>query len=295
MNKDRKSLNITPAQGLRYMIICAICDSSVGMLIKLLPWNPFVIAGLRSALASFLLLVYYKKVGIKLAVTHRSILAGFMISAMFITFVTATRITTAANVVALQFSNPIFIVLLTFLIYRQKPSRRDLLTVAGVIIGVLMIFGGSMTYDGMFGNILALLSGLCLAGMFLYNNRVKNPAEHYSALIIGHFITFLVSIFFLFTSPPVFTIQTTLAILGLGVVQQAVSNILYAYAIRACRPLVCSLILTLQLVLNPLLVFFVIGETPTLIAALGCIIILLVSAITIVFNSKSEESYEKAD
>ena len=291
MSSDRKSYSIAPTQGLRYMVIVAICDSSVGMLIKLLPWNPFVIAGLRSAIASFLLLVYYKKIGTPLAVTRRSVLAGFMISAMFITFVSATRITTAANVVALQFSNPIFIVLLTYLIYRQKPSRRDFLTVLGVIIGVIMIFGGSMTYGGMFGNILALLSGLCLAGMFLYNNRVKNPAEHYSALIIGHFITFLAGIFFLFTSPPVFTLQTTLAILGLGVVQQAVSNILYAYAIRACKPLVCSLILTLQLVLNPLLVFFVVGETPTLIAALGCIIILLVSAVTIILNAKPQEEF----
>lgn len=289
MDNDRKTHHITPAKGLRYMIICAVCDSSVGMLIKLLPWNPFVIAGLRSALASFLLLVYYKKVGIELAVTRRSVLAGLMISAMFISFVSATRITTAANVVALQFSNPIFIILLTFLIYRQKPSRRDLLTVTGVIIGIIMIFGGSMTYGGMFGNFLALFSGLCLAGMFLYNNRVKNPAEHYSALIIGHFITFLISIFFLFTSPPVFTLITTLAILGLGVIQQTVANILYAYAIRACKPLVCSLILTLQLVLNPVLVFLIVGETPTLIAAFGCGIILLVSATTIILNARSQE------
>ena len=282
-----KAVAITRAQGMRFMLICALCDGSVGTLIKLLPWNPFVIAGFRGALASSLLFVYYRRSGIKLKVSLRSLLAGCMISAMFISFIVATKLTSAGNAVALQFCYPIFIVLLSFLIFKRKPALREILMTMGVIAGIALVFGGSLTAEGMPGNILALFSGLCLAGMLLFNNRVRDPAEHYAALVLGHLITFLASIYFFAAAFPTFTVQSTLAILALGIVQQAVTNILYAYAIRVCEPLTCALISMLQLAINPVLVYFAIGESLSAVGASGCAVILAVSVAAIVHEQKT--------
>ena len=278
--------NAASARGVRFMLLCALLDGSAGMFIKLLPWNPFVIAGLRGGLASLLLLAFYKRQRIKIAVTGKSLLAGCMISAMFISFVTATRLTASANVIALQFCNPVFIVMFSFILFRQKPARFDLLTVFGALAGIAIIFSGSVIPGSAAGNILGLFSGLCLAGMLLYNNRVKDPAEHYGALILGHAITFLAGIFFIFAYPPEISPVNIFAILGLGVLQQMIPNILYAYAIRVCRPLTCSLIMMLQLVINPVLVFLAVGEAPTLLETLGCGVILFVSVWALVGSAK---------
>jgi len=281
---------ITPAQGIRFMVVFAVLDGSAGMFIKMLPWNPFVIAGLRGALASLLLFGYYKSQGIKMVTTKRTLLAGCMISAMFISFIAATRLTASANAIALQYCNPIFLLFLSFFILKQKPKRRDILAVLGVLAGIAMIFSGSVTASGLSGNLLAILSGLCLAGMLLFNNLVKDPAEHYGALVSGHAITFLASIYFIIAYPPSFGIKNTLAILALGVLQQLIPIILYSYAIRVCQPLVCSLIMMLQLVINPLLVFLVTGETPTVLEALGCAAIFLVSAAVLAVNTKTPKN-----
>ena len=286
---------IKPIRGMQLLMICALLDASVGMLIKLLPWNPFVIAGCRSALAVLVLYGYYKRLGIKVRFSRNSILAGFMISAMFITFITATTLTSASNAVALQYTNPLFIVILSFFIYRQKPSRLDILSVAGVLLGIILIFGGAFGIGGMTGNILALISAVSLAGMFMFINHVKDPAESYGALISGHIITFFVSIWFIFTYPPVLNANTVLYILILGLLQQGVGNIFYAYAIRACKPLTCSIILMTQLVLNPILVYLFVGEKPAVLEILGCVVIFIVSATVVILNMKAnKEEVEEA-
>ena len=284
-----KDKAITPARGMQFMLVFVLFDSSAGVFIKLLPWNPFVIAGIRSAIAFIFLLIYYKSMGIKIVVTRNSVLAGLMISAMFITFIAATRLTTAANAIALQFSNPFFIIILSLLLFKQKPSKKDLLTVTGVLIGIVFIFGGSFTLDGMPGNTLALFSGLCLAGMLIFNNRVKDQSEHYSALVLGHGITFLAGSYFIFVYPPSLNAGTISFVLALGILQQVIPNILYAYAIRVCRPLVCSLIMMLQLILNPVLVFLAVGEIPSFMEITGCAIILSVCVWTLL-NKESKSS-----
>ena len=284
--------SLTPRKGVRLMLVCVLFDGSVGMIIKMLNWNPFAIAGLRSMLAAALLFAYYKSLGVRLAVNRRSVPAGMMISAMFITFVVATRLTTAANAIALQFCNPVFIILLSFLVFRQKPSPRDLLTVAGVLIGVFLIFFGSLSAEGArpryatAGNAIAVVSGVCLAGMILFNNRAREPAEHYGALVLGHSFTFVAGIYFIVSSPPILDAASIVSILSLGILQQAIPNILYAYAIRVIKPLVCSLLMMLSLVVNPLLVFATVGERPGLTEATGCAVILAVSAAVIISDER---------
>jgi len=252
------------------------------MFIKLLPWNPFVIAGLRSFLAALLLYIYYKGIGIHIAINRNTISAGCMISAMFISFIAATKLTVSANAIALQYCNPVFILLISFLLYRQKPKRCDLFMILGALAGIGLIFGGSVSAGSMPGNLLAVFSGICLAGMYIYNNRVTKLADHYSALVVGHTVTFFISIGFIFAYPPMINVKSAFAILALGILQQAVQNVLYAYAIRVCRPLSCSLIMMMELLLNPLLVYVAVGETPSIPEALGCAVIVLVSVISIV-------------
>ena len=207
-----------------------------------------------------------------------------MISAVFITFISAMRLTAAANVVALQQSNIAFIILFLYLVFRQKPSKRDVIVVIAAFIGITMFFFDSFDLGRLWGNIIAIISGMACAAMFLYNSRVKAESDHISALVLGHAITFIVGFGFVIARPPELNMTTVSAILALGFVQQAAALVLYAKAIRVCSPLSCSLISMLQLPLNPLLVYLVVGEIPSVFAIIGGTVILLV----VVLNSIAE-------
>ena len=276
------------SKGMLLMLGFTLMDASAGALIKLIPWNPFITAGFRGLLAFCLLWIYYRFNGIRLTINYKTFLGGCMISSMFISFVAATRLTSAANAALLQYTNPIFIIVLSWLLFKQKPKKLDICTalVAFGGMAVMMLGVFSENANSLTGSFLAIFSGLAFAGMFLMGNRFKRKEDHISALLMGHLITFAVGMFFLLgqvtvkTGPglsfdSLFTevISTgfipVTAVFALGVFQQAIPNTLYAKAIRITQPLGCSLVSMLGPVLNPLLVFLFIGEKPSVLTIIG--------------------------
>jgi drug/metabolite transporter (DMT)-like permease len=275
MNK----INHNAVRGMTLMILFSLLDSTAGLFIKLLPWNPLVIAGIRGLLAFVLLFIFYRIRKNRIVFSINSVLGGAVISVMFITFVTATRFTTAANAALLQYSNPVFIMLFGYLLFRQKPKAGDIGVVAAIMTGIILLFWGNYSPGQHMGNTLALISGAAFAAMFSFNNHVKSETDHISAIILGHFFTFLVCLPFLFITPPVIKADTILPILGLSILQQAIPFIIYAKAIRICSPLPLSLITMIGPMLNPLLVRIFLGESPSSSAIIGGTLILLSIAV----------------
>jgi drug/metabolite transporter (DMT)-like permease len=257
------------------MALFSLFDSSAGLFIKLIPWNPFVTAGLRGFLTFSVLLLFYRIQKIRFRISCTSLLGGIIISIMFISFITATRITTAANAALLQYTNPVFILLFAGIFFRQKPKAGDVAVVITVLLGIWLLFSGEYSGNQILGNGLALLSGTAFAGMFTFNNHVKDDEDHIGAILLGHFITFLVCIPFLFLKPLDIAPSGIWSLLAMVIFQQAVPFILYAKAIRICPPLTASLITMAGPVLNPVLVWLFIGEIPSPRAAGGGAVILL--------------------
>jgi drug/metabolite transporter (DMT)-like permease len=261
--------------GIILMVIFSFFDSTAGLFIKLLNWSPFVIAGLRSLLAFAALFIIYKLQGRNVRLSLMSFLGGCIISIMFITFVVATQMTTAANAVMLQYSNPVFILLIAFFFYGQKPGKSDIIVVALVLCGVFLMFQTSYGKGGMIGNALAVLSGAAFAGMFIFNNRIKSETDNISSILLGHLITFIICVPFLFLFPPQISVRNISSIVALGLLQQTIPFILYAKAIRLSTPLVLSLVTMLGPVLNPFLVWIFIGENPSIFTLFGGFLILI--------------------
>jgi drug/metabolite transporter (DMT)-like permease len=280
-------VNRNAVQGMTLMILFSFLDSTAGLFIKLLPWNPFVIAGIRGLLAFLLLFSFYRVRKNRISLSVNSVLGGAVISVMFITFVTATRFTTAANAALLQYSNPVFIILFGCLLFRQKPKPGDLVVVAAITGGITLLFWGNHSPNQSLGNALALTSGAAFAAMFTFNNRVKSETEHIGAILLGHLFTFLVCLPFLCIIPPIIKTDTILPILGLSILQQAIPFIIYARAIRICSPLPLSLITMIGPVLNPLLVRIFVGESPSSFAILGGTLILFSIAVWSVFRIRN--------
>ena len=58
------------------MLICALLWSIAGIFMKLIPWNGFAIAGVRSLIAGLTMLTYVLIKGYKLIINRKTLAAG---------------------------------------------------------------------------------------------------------------------------------------------------------------------------------------------------------------------------
>ncbi|MEG0899854.1 MAG: DMT family transporter [Oscillospiraceae bacterium] len=256
------------------MFLCAIFWSLGGLLIKLIPWNSFIIASGRSIIAAAILFAYMKITKKQVTLNKFSLLLGITMAAKFILFVSSNKLTTAANAIILQNTNPIFIVLLSAIIYKQHFSKREIFVVTTCSVGIILFFFDNISFEGMWGNIIALISGLLTAIMFILSSRAKTSDISISGILWGHIITAVIGLPFILTSKIEVSPIPILAILALGIFQMGIPYILYSIAIRGCRALDCSLIGMVEPILNPVWVFLIIGEVPSKLAFIGGAIVI---------------------
>ena len=265
MDKQRKAM--------LEMLLCAALWSIAGIFMKLLPWNGFAVASIRSLIAGATIAGYMALRRIPLSVTPRTLKAGVMTGCVYLCFACANKLTTAANAIVLQFVAPVFVVIFSAIFLKQKIRRADLAVVLCTLLGIALFFFDRLEPGYVLGNLVAIASGVFMAGMFLLVGEIRGE-ERFSALLIGQSFTFLVGLPFVFLTKPVFTGTAIVSILVLGVFQLGLSYVLYGIAAENCPPLACSLLSALEPLLNPVWVFLFDGERPGLFALIGAVIVI---------------------
>jgi drug/metabolite transporter (DMT)-like permease len=252
-----------------FLILTAILWSTSGLLIKMSTWGPLAILGGRSIVAGIVVLVYLRRIDLRF--TRWQVFGALSYVGTQLTFITATKLTTAANAIFLQYTAPVYVLLLGWLLLRERPRRADWITMLVIFVGLLLFLGDDLTLQGMYGNLLAIVSGVLLATMTLCTRKEKdgNPANTF---LLGTFIGALIGLPALLGAA--FSPANIGIILYLGTFQMGLALILYSMAIKQVRALEATLILTLEPVLNPIWVFLVIGETPSPRALLGAALVL---------------------
>lgn len=269
-----------------FMVLCAALWSTAGIFIKLIPWHPLVIAGLRSLISAGIFLVYMHYIKTGFVLNRYSILSGFFLSGTFIFFIAANKLTTSANAIVLQYTAPIFILILSALIFRQKFKSGDILAVSVTTLGISLFFLDKLSGGYILGNILAIVAGLFFASMFITTGRADEKSRM-SGILLGHLFTAVIGIPFIFVYPAPITTVSILSIFALGVFQLGIPYILYGIAIRQCSPLACSLISAVEPMLNPLWVFIFAGEKPGFYALIGGTIVISSVAAWCIWNNKT--------
>ncbi len=130
------------------MLFGAVCWSLSVALIKLLAWNAFVIAGMRSALAVLMLMLFLKAAGRRLALSKTIFLIGIAVSMKFVAFVTGNKLTAAANVIALQYTSPVSVLLFSCLFRTRTRGARTLLFCFSPSLGWRCWFAASLRRRG---------------------------------------------------------------------------------------------------------------------------------------------------
>ncbi|MGI5978202.1 MAG: DMT family transporter [Oscillospiraceae bacterium] len=271
------------------MLACAALWSTAGIFIKLVPWNPFVIAGWRSLIAAIVGIVYMRTQKLSFVWSRHSRLGGLSLALTMLLFVTANKTTTAANAIVLQFTTPVFIVILSALLFRKKFRPADIVTVVLTLAGISLFFFDKLSAGHQLGNVIALSSGVTFA--FYYISLGDSPeGERMSAILIADAMTFLVGLPFTFTTQPEIAPVPLLFMLLLGVVQLGIPYVLLAKAAEHCPPLACCLLGAVEPLLNPLWVFLLDGEAPGPRALAGGAVVILTVTLWSVWKAKHPET-----
>ncbi len=265
------STAISHRRGLAYVLISAVCFSLAGVLIKVIPWNPISINGARCIFAIIPMYLYLRATGRRFHVNKQIIGGAVLDFAMLETFVIANKLTTAANAIVLQFTEPIWVILLAWIIFRSRPRRSAVVASFVVIAGIACFFYDSLNAGGMLGNVLAIVSGIAYAGVFLLKESPECDFE--CAAILGFAACFVVGIPF-YPQETLFTPEILVTIVALGVVQLGFAYFFLSKGLDVVSPVTASLTSTIEPLLNPILVAIVVGETIGPISVFGAVLVI---------------------
>ncbi|MEZ4225500.1 MAG: DMT family transporter [Polyangiaceae bacterium] len=256
--------------------------STGGAAIKACTLSAMAVASLRSgiaALAIFVLLPAARR-----GWTGRTWFVGFAYAATMILFVTANKLTTAANTIFLQSTAPLYVLLLSPRLLGERANKRDLLTMGLLAVGLSLFFVGGREPDRLapnplLGNVLAVLSGVAWGGTVLGLRWLSQPdargrtPSNLTGVLAGNLVAFIGCLPFAGSIAQSGAADWT-ALAYLGVVQIALSYVLLSRGLAVLPALEGSLLLTVEPVLNPVWAFWMHGERPGSWAILGGALIL---------------------
>ena len=253
-----------------FVFLASVCFSTGGLFIKLIPWSALAINGARNLIGAAVIGIYLRLSHHRIVFSRSVITGAFSVIGVTTLFTLANKLTTAANAIVLQFTAPVFVILFMAVLYRQQPGRTDLIVCFLVLLGVVLFFVDGIRAGNLAGNLLALLSGVCYAGVFMINTGEK--ADALSSCFLGQ-LTAGILMTPLCLGETDFSFSTLGAVLALGVIQVGAAYILFSVGIRGTPPVTASLITGLEPVLNPLLVAAFYGERISALAIAGAVIV----------------------
>ncbi len=217
-----KKMNAESLRGTLCVLLSAVCFSTGGVLIKSIPWSSVTIQGARS-IFSALVVGCYMLLRRQKFVWNKTVLFGAVCNTvMAFAFVAATKLTTAANAIVLQFTEPVFVILLMWLIFHKKPGRDAVFACAGVFAGILCFFYTSLDAGAMAGNLLAILSGLAYALVMM--QKKFRGADFESSLLVSCALSAAIGIPF-YGQESEMSLHIWFFVLLLGVVQFGLSYV----------------------------------------------------------------------
>ena len=270
------------------LILTAALWSIGGLLIKSVQWNAIGIAGARSLIALVVFLPFVRQCRFRFSVPM--VLGVVAYSLTTILFTAANKNTTAANAILLQYTAPVFVILMASVFLKERMTKVDVLCVVGVLGGLVLFVLEGIGGGHLFGDVLALLSGVSFAGLAV-TMRAQKDANPMESVILGNLLNAVICL------PIGFSISMPqgglIPLVLLGVVQLGLSYLLYSFAVRYVSALQTVLLTMLEPLLNPVWVFLATGERPGMLAISGGIVVLFMVVLHAILKNR-EATWRKS-
>ena len=242
--KEMNSPKNTKIFGTVCMLAASLCFSTGGLLMKLIPWNPLAINGARNVIAAVVIGLYILATKHKLKFNPTVLVGAISMAGVTTLYSIANKLTTAGNTIILQYT---------------------------AFAGILCFFFEGLSTGKWLGDLLALISGIFYAGVFMLNSFEKGDAlssVFFGQLACGIFLSPLV------LRETVFTPPVLLSVFLLGAVQVGLAYIFFTTGTKYTDPVTASIINALEPILNPILVAVFYGEMLGRLSLVGAVIVI---------------------
>jgi DME family drug/metabolite transporter len=272
-----------------FVLAAALLWSTGGLFIKATPLDAFQLSFGRTLFAAVTVAILTRREGFR--VNGLTAVSSVLYAALLLLFVMANKLTTAANAIFLQYTAPVYMLVLEPLLFREKFRLGDLLVVAACVGGMSLFFVGQLRPQDVSGNLTALASGLCFA-LFILSLRHPRASgvNRASSVIYGNLLLCLLTLPSFLPVAGELTARDVLIVLYLGVVQIGVAYTLFTLGMaRGVRSLDAGVVGYIEPILNPVWVFLFLGERPAGWAVVGgCIIVAAVLAHTVALARRAK-------
>ncbi len=256
----------------------------------------------RMAIAALALLGYVTITGtFKVPSARIGLLAtvcGMLFAADISFWNLSIQLTTATQGTLLTNLAPIWVGVIAFLFFKNKPRRSFWLGTVVAMVGIAIFIGIdiflSLSFDR--GFMLGILSGFFYALYILLSKEVLNKMEVVSFITLSSTSSALfLLIINIARAQPLWGFSTNawISLLIQGLISQLLAWLLISYATKRMRATRLSLSLLSQVVFASILAWFILDEVITIEKAIGGFLILVGIAITFYEKKAVRETYKK--
>ena len=251
--------------------------STSGFFIKYLSISAYQISFYRSSIAAITIFAVAKlrRQSLKFEFDVISILSAIFYAGILLGFVIATKMTTAANAIFLQFTAPIYLLVLEPIFLKTKFEPRNVITIIFCIVGMILFFFGRLEIGNIYGNIIAIGSGICFAFFALLIKWKKQAGKSGNTLhtvIIGNALVSITTFLIILPNFSLTSIQTS-SLIYMGVFQIGISYMIFNEGIKYVSATESMIIAMMEAIFNPIWVLIGIGEVPSIYSIIGGVII----------------------
>ncbi len=257
--------------GILFIVVAALLWSTGGIGIKGVADSALKVTFYRSVFAAVTLFLVFPR-SVRVRPTPAFLVSILSYGGCLTTFVVATKLTTAANAIFLQYAGVVWVLLLAPLVLHERMQRRDVIAIVVAMTGMALFFVGKFEARGMSGNAMALVSSIFFATMILALRRT--PEASRAAVTWGN-VVLAIALFPFVMDDLALTTKSLLAFLFLGIFQIGLAYAFFVRGLQHVTATQASLTGMLEPVANPIWVLLFLGEKPSLFAILGGLIVLM--------------------
>jgi drug/metabolite transporter (DMT)-like permease len=275
-----------PRRGALLIAAAALLWSSGGLAIKLVPLPALGVVFWRSFVSGLFLLLVFRPSRARWRHAAPSTVAVYAL--MILTFVSATKMTTAANAIFLQYTGPLYVLALAPFVLKEPFRKADAAAVAGALVGMSLFFVGRLDAGALAGNLVAVASGLFF-GLTVLLLRRDASGDAIPSVIAGNLAAAALALPFAWGNLTLDAKGLGL-VLFLGIVQMGISYVLFVTGLKTVPAAEASLLGMLEPLFNPLWAYLGLGEKPSPWASLGGAIVLAAVAARTLFGARRGEA-----
>lgn len=262
-------------QGRLLLLAAALGWSVIGVAVKsplLQDVSGPVFAGCRALMAGLFLVPFVRPSMIRFRWGLLPMVASF--ACMNLLFIMATQQTTAAAAIFLQYTASLWAMIFGVVILKEPLLRGNVIALVCGLAGIAWIVHSEWSGQYFAGNALALLSGVCYAGVIVTLRALRQEASLW-LILLNYIVSGAVLLPWIIQGVNDLTLAQWLTLGAIGPIQMGLPYVLLARGLKWIPPQEAALILLLEPLLNPTWVWLCWGEAISPATAVGGSLILL--------------------